>query len=73
VTAVISPTSLLNPAVPGIVLHYTSFTQITDDISDARVYGGIHFRTDQVAGAVLGRAVGAAIYTNHMRPARNYE
>ena len=40
-----------NPAVPSIVLHYTSFKQITDDISDARVYGGIHFRTDQVAGA----------------------
>jgi hypothetical protein len=49
-------------------LHYTSFTQITDDISDARVYGGIHFRTDQVAGALLGRAVGAAVYKNNLRP-----
>src|SRR5215831_9871252 len=43
--------TLINPAVPSIVLQYTSFRQITDDISDARVYGGIHFRTDQVAGA----------------------
>ena len=42
--------TLSNPAVPNIVLQYTSFKQITDDISDARVYGGIHFRTDQVAG-----------------------
>ena len=49
-----------NPAVPSIVLQYTSFRQITDDISDARVYGGIHFRTDQVAGAQLGRAVGSS-------------
>ena len=57
-----------NPAVPGIVLQYTSFRQITDDISDARVYGGIHFRTDQVAGARLGRAVGAAVYKNNLRP-----
>ena len=50
--------TLSNPAVPTIVLHYGSFKQITDDISDARVYGGIHFRTDQDAGARLGRAVG---------------
>ena len=52
--------TLTNPAVPTIVLQYTSFTQITDDISDARVYGGIHFRTDQDAGALLGLAVGKA-------------
>ena len=51
--------TLTNPAVPTIVLQYTSFKQITDDISDARVYGGIHFRTDQRAGERLGKAVGA--------------
>ena len=60
--------TLSNPAVPNIVLQYTSFKQITDDISDARVYGGIHFRTDQVAGARLGRAVGNAVYKNNLRP-----
>ena len=47
--------TLTNPAVPNIVLQYTSFKQITDDISDARVYGGIHFRTDQVAGERSGK------------------
>ena len=60
--------TLSNPAVPGIVLHYGSFGQITDDISDARVYGGIHFRTDQDAGARLGRAVGAEVYKINLRP-----
>lgn len=60
--------TLSNPAVPNIVLQYTRFKQITDDISDARVYGGIHFRFDQVAGASLGRAVGAAVFKNNLRP-----
>jgi hypothetical protein len=60
--------TLINPAVPSIVLQYTSFKQITDDISDARVYGGIHFRTDQEAGGRLGRAVGTAVYKNNLRP-----
>jgi membrane-associated phospholipid phosphatase len=43
--------TLSNPAVPSIVLQYTRLNQITNDISDARVYAGIHFRTDQEAGA----------------------
>jgi hypothetical protein len=60
--------TLTNPAVPNIVLQYTSFKQITDDISDARVYGGIHFRTDQVAGEHLGRAVGKTVYKHNLRP-----
>jgi len=59
--------TLSNPAVPDIVLQYTTFKQITDDISDARVYGGIHFRTDQVAGERLGKAVGKAVYKNNLR------
>ena len=65
--------TLSNPAVPTIVLQYTSFTQITDDISDARVYGGIHYRTDQDAGARLGRAVGRAVYRNNMRVAHGID
>lgn len=60
--------TLTNPAVPSIVLQYTSFKQITADIADARVYGGIHFRTDQDAGARLGKAVGKTVYKNNLRP-----
>ena len=59
--------TLSNPAVPGLTFSYTTFGQITDDISDARVYGGIHFRFDQVAGSRLGRAVGASVYRNNLR------
>ena len=53
--------------MPDIVLQYTTFKQITGDISDARVYGGIHFRTDQVAGERLGQAIGKAVYKNNLR------
>lgn len=60
--------TLTNAVTPTVVLQYTSFRQIADDIADARVYGGIHFRTDQDAGAVLGRAVGTAVYKDNLRP-----
>jgi PAP2 superfamily len=53
----------------GMTLNYTSLTQITDDISDARVYGGIHFRTDQDAGEALGGRISQYIYTHNLWPA----
>jgi hypothetical protein len=49
-------------------LQYTTFDQINDDVSDARVYGGIHFRFDQVAGQRLGRDVATEVYKNNLRP-----
>jgi hypothetical protein len=61
---------LSHPGVPGVILHYTSFRQLTDDIDDARVYGGIHFRFDQEAGGRQGRQVGQYVYTHHLRPSR---
>jgi hypothetical protein len=63
--------TLSNPAVRDIVLQYTTFREITDDISDARVYGGIHFRTDQVAGEHLGKAIGKAVYKHNLRRMHN--
>jgi hypothetical protein len=58
---------MANSAVPGVTFHYTRFKQITDDISDARIFGGIHFRFDQEAGADLGRDIGAYVYAHNLR------
>jgi hypothetical protein len=63
--------TMANPAVPGLTFHYTTFNQITDDISDARVYGGIHFRFDQDAGADLGRDVATYVYKHNLRRAKH--
>jgi len=53
-------------ALPTITLRYTSLKQISDDIDDARVYGGIHFRFDQEAGAKQGRQIGQHVYANNL-------
>src|SRR5947208_1793644 len=59
--------TLTNPGLPAIVLRYTAWSQITDDIDDARIYGGIHFRFDQEAGTYQGRQVGKYILRNFLR------
>jgi len=59
---------ITNPALPAFEYHYNSFKQITDDIADARVYGGIHYRFDQDAGGQLGRNVATYVHKNNLRP-----
>jgi hypothetical protein len=59
--------TLTSSAVPDVVLQYSSWKEITDDIDDARIYGGVHFRFDQEAGARLGRQVGAHILQTTLR------
>jgi len=59
--------TLTHPTLPTIVLDYSAWDEITDDIDDARVYGGIHFRFDQEAGAHQGRQVGSYIIRNYLR------
>ena len=39
-----------------------------NDVSDARVYGGIHYRFDQDAGERMGREIATAVYKNNLRP-----
>jgi hypothetical protein len=63
--------TMANAAVPGVTFHYTRFNQITDDISDARVFGGIHFRFDQDAGGDLGRDIAAYEYKHNLRRAKH--
>ncbi len=63
--------TMANAAVPGVTFHYTTFKQITDDISDARIFGGIHFRFDQEAGADLGRDIGAYVHRHNLRRAKH--
>jgi hypothetical protein len=45
------------PSLPDVVLHYTNLGEIVRDVSDARVFGGIHFRNDQDAAELLGQEV----------------
>jgi hypothetical protein len=60
-----------HPSVPGVAIGYSDLSTMIDDISDARVYGGIHFRYDQDAGERQGHAVGQYTY-NHLLKRSNH-
>jgi hypothetical protein len=61
---------LTNPHVPDVTLRYARWKDITNDVDDARVFGGVHFRFDQVAAARQGRFVGEYVLQRYLRPLR---
>lgn len=63
-TVTVSHPAGLRPDGTPIVLTYTDLDDIISDVSDARVYGGIHYRFDQVAGERMGHKVGQYVYNN---------
>ena len=52
-----------NPGVPivvtqtGITRQWRTFSEGVDEVIEARIYSGIHFRTTDEVGAGLGRKV----------------
>ena len=59
---------LTHPLLPDVVLRYTSWKHITEDIDDARVFGGVHYRFDQEAGARQGWQVGGYVLRHKLTP-----
>jgi hypothetical protein len=41
----------------GSTRHYSRFTDVIDDVIEARILGGLHFRRADVNGAMLGQSV----------------
>ena len=52
----------------GATRSYAGFGAMANEQERARVYGGIHFTFDNVAGQSVGRNVANYIFTNVMRP-----
>lgn len=63
-----------DPAVPlvvtsfGVTRQWDTFSEPLEEVIDARVYSGFHFRTADVVGARLGRQVARFILTHALRP-----
>jgi len=62
-----TPFMLQSPAAPGWFRIYPSFSSAVDEVTDARVFAGIHFRAACEDGEVLGSEVAAFILENRMR------
>ncbi|MFE9748020.1 vanadium-dependent haloperoxidase [Saccharothrix saharensis] len=54
----------------GTTRHFDRFSAATAEVVGARIWAGIHFRSADVDGTALGRAVGEHIAKRYFRPRR---
>jgi len=62
-----TPVTATSDVRPG-TRSFPSFSAVTAEIADARVFGGIHFRISCIRGNALGQAVAAYVMSHAMRP-----
>ncbi|MEJ7701189.1 MAG: hypothetical protein WKF71_16305 [Pyrinomonadaceae bacterium] len=54
--------------IRGATRSYPGFTAMANEEERSRVYGGIHFTFDNVAGQSAGRNVANYVFLNFMKP-----
>ncbi len=56
--------STTTPGLPGVIRSFTSFNQAAEEAGMSRIYGGIHFMSDNTAGLAAGKKIGSHITEN---------
>ena len=56
------------PGTPAQTRHFERFSDALAEIIDSRVWGGIHFRTADVQGAVIGKKVAKWLRKHYFQP-----
>jgi hypothetical protein len=56
------------PAMAGVVRSFTTVSAVMDEVRDARVFAGIHFRTADNDGQAVGAAVAHYLIQNVLLP-----
>jgi hypothetical protein len=54
--------------LPDVSHQFDGFRQVAEQLAESRIYGGIHYRFDQVAGLQIGHAVASFVHANVMTP-----
>ena len=62
--------TLTSPTAPGVVQTYTTFKAIAESVVDARVWGGIHWRTSSVRGRIVGEELGRYVAHRFLKRVR---
>jgi hypothetical protein len=62
------PFNMHSGRFPGQPRHFNRFSHALKEIIDARIWGGIHFRTADVQGAVMGKKVAHWLRKHYFQP-----
>jgi hypothetical protein len=67
-TANIPEIALTSPTAPGVIHRWTNMAAFTEEIANARIWSGFHYRFSTRVGTEMGLAIGEYVAKNVMQP-----
>jgi hypothetical protein len=67
-TAEMPEVSIASPTAPGVVHHWTNVRAFSDEVSEARIWAGFHYRSSTGVGQDMGFKIGEYVAKNFMQP-----
>jgi hypothetical protein len=63
--------TLLSPTAPGVTRRWTKLDDYRDEVSNARIWAGFHYRFSTETGQEMGRKIGELTVATTLRPRKN--
>jgi hypothetical protein len=60
---------MTSPTAPGVKHRFTDMTAYTEEVANARIWTGLHYRFSTRVGTEMGRQIGEYVVKNAMQPA----
>jgi len=61
--------AITSPTAPGITHRWTSLESYADEVANARIWSGFHYRFSTRVGTEMGHQIGEYVVKNFMQPA----
>jgi hypothetical protein len=65
-----TPIFVDSDAMPGVIRNFQTLEDAIEEVGNARVYGGIHYRSACKDGRVVGAQVGDFVVDNALVPTK---
>ena len=63
-----NPLTMTSATAPGVVHNWATIADYAEEVSDARIYGGLHYRNSTVVGKAMGKSIGDLAVEKYLKP-----
>jgi len=67
-TSEIPEVTMTSPTAPGVIRRWTDLRAFVEEVSEARIWAGFHYRASTRVGKDMGRKIGEYVVSNYMQP-----
>jgi hypothetical protein len=64
----VPPITMMSPTAPGVTHRWTRISDYVQEVDNARIWGGIHYRNSTEVGEAMGRKIGMLAEQNFLKP-----